>query len=110
MSAPCTTSNGVPIFNPRDHGIEGQPLMVPAHVYNEALAALRKKGEWQPMETCPLDGTKVLMLHQNEGCWKNDRIQIGFIHPNVSVSGGVFMFDLKPEEKPIAWQPLPEIP
>lgn len=28
-------ANNVEVFNPLEHGIEGQPLMVPAHEYNK---------------------------------------------------------------------------
>jgi hypothetical protein len=31
------TINGIEIFNPIEHGIHGQPLMVPAHEYNKLL-------------------------------------------------------------------------
>jgi hypothetical protein len=31
---------GVPRWNPLDHGISGQPLMVPAHEYNRVVSNL----------------------------------------------------------------------
>ena len=37
---------GIPIWNPRDHGIEGQPLMVPAHLCNAAIEELAVALKW----------------------------------------------------------------
>jgi hypothetical protein len=34
--------NGITVFNPLEHGIYGQPLMVPAHEYNALLGMLRE--------------------------------------------------------------------
>ena len=32
---------GIPVFNPLEHGIHGEPLMVPAHEWNRLASAVK---------------------------------------------------------------------
>lgn len=45
------TPNGIPIFNPLEHGIANQPLMVPAHEYDRLLGLLERLVKSKPSHT-----------------------------------------------------------
>jgi len=76
-----------------------------------------KQYEWQPMETAPKDGTKVLLIekatdYQSEDEDEYDYIFTGFYHP-----GGEYgkphwecwEYEAFPHN-PIGWMPLPKPP
>lgn len=43
---PCLSLLDVPVFNPLEHGIHGQPLMVPSHIFNAAASVVRRLADW----------------------------------------------------------------
>jgi len=43
---PCISLLDVPVFDPLEHGIRRQPLMVPAHIYNAAASVVRRLADW----------------------------------------------------------------
>ena len=43
---PCISLLDVPVFNPLEHGIHGQPLMVPAHIFNATASVVRRLANW----------------------------------------------------------------
>ena len=45
-AVPCISLLDVPIFNPLEHGIKGQPLMVPSHIFNAAASVVRRLADW----------------------------------------------------------------
>jgi hypothetical protein len=66
------------------------------------VEALRKDAEWQPIETAPKDGTRLLLIidHGEHG----DKIWTGLWADGWAVSYG------KPENAPTHWKPLPQPP
>jgi hypothetical protein len=67
--------------------------------------------EWQPIETAPKDGTKVILNGIGESGWNNDNIKEFEI-----VATGYFKFKLWQTgsiwrwKTPTHWMPLPEPP
>ncbi len=58
----------------------------------------------QPMETAPRDKTGILVLLESESLGR--RWHSAVLHPNISLVGHQFAFDLP---KMIGWIPWPEI-
>ena len=60
---------------------------------------------WQPIETAPKDGTRILMFCPNE----QKEINVGWIAPaGIIAFGGSFQYDLR---GPVThWMPLPAPP
>jgi hypothetical protein len=81
------TINGIEIFNPIEHGIHGQPLMVPAHEYNKLLylssdaLRLARNGRY-----CAEDLVSV--------CNAFDTLEVAITPPNAPITG--------PGEKPFS--------
>jgi len=58
--------------------------------------------EWQPIETAPAEGEFLVYMPE-----ERNTFQVMRKHPNVSIIGNVFAFDLT---KPTHWMPLPPAP
>jgi hypothetical protein len=65
--------------------------------------------EWQPIETIPMDGTPVLVWAPVPFS-RRSHIQVANFSPNCRIVGNVFAFDLRKEERPTHWRPLPSPP
>lgn len=82
---------------------------------SEALAEAEKKGaeDWQPIETAPRDGTRIILLRKNGpvfGCWDDDRYSTKprpyWTHDQVRAFGNVDARKVPPTH----WMPLPAPP
>lgn len=62
--------------------------------------------DWQPIETAPKDGTPILVYLPKMQF--NSHLHVATYHPNLTVIGGCFDFDLPC--KPTHWMPLPNPP
>lgn len=62
---PCTAAFGVPVWNPLDHGIQGVPLMVPAHEYNRVASNLAEALS-MALQYVPLTGKECKRIHALE--------------------------------------------
>ena len=63
-AVPCISLLDVPVFNPLEHGIVGEPLMVPSHIFNAAASVVRRLADWSrryPSEQIYSFGVKAKM-------------------------------------------------
>lgn len=61
--------------------------------------------EWQPIESIPMDGTPVLAWSPEPFHGKTP-VQVATYHPNCKIVGGIFLFDLRGEQRPTHWRPM----
>lgn len=64
---------------------------------------------WQPIETAPKDGTRILCYFPDESAFKILTVVWGYYGWRLDPDGGT-EFEFPIEGKPTHWTPLPEKP
>lgn len=75
-------------------------------VLEAEVARLRTAAEWQPIETAPKDGTRILAWP----CWSDNRPAQMYWREMKRKSRWEIQFGYSAPRPPIYWRPLPDAP
>ena len=74
----------------------------------EMIGAMLKRSQWQPIETAPRDGTKVLLCHSGYAHPYYDRDRTPRVWVDFFRAGS--WYNTAPSGQPTHWRPLPAPP
>ena len=74
---------------------------------SSAIAALQQPSGWQPIETAPRDGTRILLCSQGGAVWMGHWVGVSGVH---RINGWTRYNSVDIDWSPHYWMPLPNPP